>query len=43
MLARFTKCGECHSIAHDLNRWDATAQKPAHAPAAPAKKGSKKK
>lgn len=23
MLARFTKCGDCHNIAHDLNRWDA--------------------
>lgn len=42
MLARFTKCGECHSIAHDLNRWDSAA-KPAAAPAVPAKKAVKKK
>jgi predicted CXXCH cytochrome family protein len=22
MLARFSRCGECHNIAHDLNRWE---------------------
>jgi predicted CXXCH cytochrome family protein len=27
MLARFTKCGECHSIAHSLNHWDSAGQK----------------
>lgn len=45
MLARFTKCGECHNIAHDLNRWDTAVKKPAgkNAPAAPPKKGTKKK
>ncbi|WP_224961449.1 cytochrome C [Geomonas subterranea] len=35
IMAKFPKCGECHSIAHDLNRWgDAAA--PAAAPAKPA-------
>lgn len=47
MLARFNKCGECHSTAHDLNRWDGKAPeagKPAAAKpaAAPAKKPAKK-
>ena len=23
MMARFTKCADCHNIAHDLNRWEA--------------------
>lgn len=23
MLSRFTSCGECHSVAHNLNHWDA--------------------
>ncbi len=27
MLARFTKCADCHNIAHDLNRWDTGTQK----------------
>jgi len=46
MLARFAKCGNCHNIAHDLNHWDADPAAPAttkDAPAAPPKKGSKKK
>lgn len=42
MLARFPKCGDCHSIAHSLNRWDSAAKKEA-APAAQPKKGGKKK
>jgi predicted CXXCH cytochrome family protein len=30
MLARFTKCADCHSIAHSLNRWEPkAADKPA--------------
>jgi hypothetical protein len=41
MLAKFPKCGDCHNIAHDLNRWD-TAPKATAAPAkAPA--GKKKR
>lgn len=42
MMTRFTTCGECHSTAHDLNRWDAGGLKATPA-AAPAKKGVKKK
>lgn len=42
MLARFTKCGDCHSIAHSLNHWD-SAKKDAPAAAAQPKKGGKKK
>ena len=42
MLARFPKCGDCHSIAHSLNRWDSAAKKEA-APAAQPKKSGKKK
>ena len=40
ILAKFPKCGECHSIAHDLNRWSdpAPAAKAAPAKTAPAKK-----
>ncbi|MCM0080116.1 cytochrome C [Geomonas sp. Red32] len=36
--AKFTKCGDCHNIAHDLNHFvqDAEAKKAAAAPAAPA-------
>lgn len=34
MLARFSKCGECHNTAHDLNRWE----KGAAAAGAPTKK-----
>jgi predicted CXXCH cytochrome family protein len=38
IMAKFPKCGECHSIAHDLNRWSEPAAAPAAAkPAAPAK------
>ncbi len=46
MLAKFPKCGDCHSIGHDLNRWEAAAPKaPGTAPkaAAPAKHDGKKK
>jgi predicted CXXCH cytochrome family protein len=44
MMTRFTKCGECHNIAHDLNRWDAAPKSAASAASvAPAKKGAKKK
>ncbi len=48
MLARFTKCGDCHNIAHDLNRWETGTLKPgADKDAAislpPKKKGTKKK
>ena len=48
IMAKFPKCGECHSIAHDLNSWsEPAAAKPAEkavpapakkAPAAPVKK-----
>jgi hypothetical protein len=38
MMAKFTKCGECHNIAHDLNHWSTA---PAKAPAAPAKEPKK--
>lgn len=41
MLARFGKCGDCHSIAHNLNHWEAAAPKEA-AKEAP-KKAPKKK
>lgn len=27
IMAKFTKCGECHGIAHDLNNWPETQQK----------------
>lgn len=39
IMAKFPKCGECHSIAHDLNRWGdaAAAPAPAKPAAAPAK------
>jgi hypothetical protein len=46
MLARFTKCGECHNIAHDLNRWDAAVPKAGadkDDAAKQTKKGTKKK
>jgi hypothetical protein len=47
MLARFTKCGDCHNIAHDLNRWDTgTLNQSGLADGAiklPPKKGTKKK
>lgn len=26
MMSRFPKCGECHNIAHDLNRWNSPAK-----------------
>jgi hypothetical protein len=26
MMAKFTKCGNCHNIAHDLNRWSEAAK-----------------
>lgn len=42
MLAKFKGCGDCHNIAHDLNRWDAPA-KAAPAKAAPAKAAPAKK
>lgn len=40
ILSRFSKCGECHSVAHKLNHWDSSTMKGADksAPAAPAKK-----
>ncbi|HMN03599.1 MAG TPA: cytochrome C [Geobacter anodireducens] len=41
MMAKFGTCGDCHSIAHDLNRWSApTKGEPAKA--APAKDKKKK-
>ena len=40
MLARFTKCGDCHSIAHSLNHWESIKKT---APATQPKKGGKKK
>lgn len=40
MLAKFTKCGECHSIAHNLNRWESDK---GNAAAPAAKKSPKKK
>lgn len=40
ILSKFPKCGECHSIAHDLNRWGSGA--PAAAPAAPAAPAAEK-
>ncbi len=43
MMSRFTKCGECHNIAHNLNHWDAAKQGEKAAPAAQPKKGQKKK
>jgi len=45
MLARFTKCGECHSVAHKLNHWDAATVKATDktVPSALPKKGAKKK
>jgi hypothetical protein len=36
ILAKFTKCGECHNIAHDLNRWSEGGAPAAAKPAAPA-------
>jgi hypothetical protein len=46
-MARFTKCGECHNIAHDLNRWEPGSQKAAadkdEAVKATPKKAPKKK
>jgi hypothetical protein len=27
MMARFTKCGDCHNTAHDLNHWTPGAKK----------------
>ena len=44
MLVRFTKCGDCHNIAHDLNRWDASLIRDAEkgAPVVPQKAGKKK-
>lgn len=41
MLAKFTKCGDCHSTAHKLNHWDSAKKAPA--PAAPAAKSAPKK
>jgi len=45
MMARFTKCGECHSVAHKLNHWEAGTLKATDkpTPAALPKKGTKKK
>ncbi|WP_298272689.1 cytochrome C [Geobacter sp.] len=40
MMAKFSKCGECHNIAHDLNHWSTPAKvEPAKEP----KKHEKKK
>lgn len=39
IMAKFSKCGDCHNIAHDLNNWKAAAA----APKAEAPKASKKK
>jgi len=47
MLARFTKCGDCHNTAHDLNRWETgTLNQSGLVDGAiklPPKKGTKKK
>jgi hypothetical protein len=43
ILSKFKSCGECHSIAHDLNHWSqpaAPAAAPAAKPAAPAHKAA---
>jgi hypothetical protein len=39
-MSKYPKCGDCHSIAHDLNNWSAVDKKeaPKAAPAAPKKK-----
>jgi predicted CXXCH cytochrome family protein len=46
MMARFTKCGDCHSVAHKLNHWEAgtlkTVDKTAPIPL-PKKPAAKKK
>jgi hypothetical protein len=42
MLAKFPKCGFCHSIAHDLNTFKTQAAPGAAAPAAGSKKQIKK-
>jgi len=43
MMARFTKCGECHNVAHNLNHWEPKAAAGKAAPASPVKKPVKKK
>ncbi|HWI39949.1 MAG TPA: cytochrome C, partial [Verrucomicrobiae bacterium] len=46
LMAKFPKCGDCHSIAHDLNQWGAAGAAPApekkEAPKAPAPAKKKK-
>lgn len=45
MMARFTKCGDCHSVAHKLNHWEPGTLKTGDkdAPIPLPKKGVKKK
>lgn len=46
MLARFSKCADCHNIAHNLNHWEQGTLKAADKDAPiplPAKKGIKKR
>jgi predicted CXXCH cytochrome family protein len=45
MMARFTKCGDCHSVAHKLNHWEPGTLKTGdkEAPIPLPKKGTKKK
>ena len=45
MMARFTKCGDCHSVAHQLNHWEPGTLKTTDktAPIPLPKKGAKKK
>jgi predicted CXXCH cytochrome family protein len=45
MMARFTKCGDCHSVAHKLNHWEPGTLKTnvKDAPIPLPKKGGKKK
>jgi predicted CXXCH cytochrome family protein len=45
MMARFTKCGDCHNVAHKLNHWEPGTLKTSDkdAPIPLPKKGTKKK
>jgi predicted CXXCH cytochrome family protein len=45
MMSRFTKCGDCHSVAHKLNHWEPGTLKTGdkEAPIPLPKKGTKKK
>jgi hypothetical protein len=42
IMAKFTKCGDCHHTAHDLNNWTSVMQKETPQTETPKKERKKK-